>query len=145
MAKRILLLLALFLLLAIAAVSVAYALRDPTPNAIRLELTGTEGDDVHGKYVVDGKEHEFAGKLPADVEVRMARTFSWEVYRGEGQGQIGAATHVNGRRWGSTSAQGPGQGVAGKVELGSFFLEANSAGFWTVSKPARQAIKPKDE
>ncbi len=108
------------LLLAGGFVAVLFGMR-PVAHQIRVELGGTPGAKVMGKYVVDGTSHGFQGVLPAKFEVRAAHV-SYRIRKTDAEGEIKGTLSIDGVAEGNSSTAAPFGGVSGEVKLGSWLL-----------------------
>src|SRR2546427_7686004 len=86
MKKKIILAVAVLLAIAGLLIAVDFLTR-AAPRDMKLELSGTPGLVVSGKYSTDGASHEFSGVLPTNIVVK-ARTFRFTIKKLADQGEI---------------------------------------------------------
>jgi hypothetical protein len=104
----------------------------PKPVAMHLQLTGTPGAKVTGSYTLDGVTNPIEGALPIDIKVTgNSMDYSVELIE---DGELNGMLKVAGNQMGSSSAQGPHNGVQGNYTREPLSM---SAAFSTFTKDSK--------
>ena len=107
----------------ILACGLLWALWPADPEPMRLEITGTSGTTVSGKYEVEGKVHQLSGVVPFTIDVSAA-SVTYDFHKAAQAGDLRAkltrlhATATAPGRSVSASTSGPFRGVRGGIRKG---------------------------
>jgi hypothetical protein len=104
------------------------------PRDMTLDLSGTPGMVVSGKYSADGASHEFSGVLPTNIVVK-ARHFKFTIKKLADNGDIQGKLFVDGKDVAMSGTTAPYGGVTGEAKrYASALRSVSMSGASTVSK-----------